>query len=469
MCVRGTLRGALARYGACRKLSVAALLCVLCLVVYYHHVGTSTGNTNYLVAVTNLQSFSEVSRQYSEQQSAGISSHVPLIFRPALNASVVVKKDVVSAVISALTSPTTNTDHEQVLTTTSKAVVSSSLPKTVNKPISNLHRANSASQSKRNTHYIPSSRVPQVLLLYGTDAYKQSVQVRIFLESYRIAFKHTSLTKGRYLITGNGSSAVKLDNLALVIVVANVHASLVGPYMEYCQLKKLPIIWAVIPMSDQSEMAAPMLPRLEMTTLKSDAILHVGFSKTYPFYYARPGTPTTPSAVTVPSGRDWTAFAVKTSDDSHVTSLDLNSKSAPTTAPNTDTGAVSHKESVADPSTSDVTNNYRTMVEVGFLSDRFGDAEYVQEASVIEDLGLFDGVRKIVIGSPLKFWLSHLVLLDAVRVLCEGVTLVRGGRERMVMVDIDDVFLAPEGTRMTPDDVQVLNNACMYSCTVCPS
>ena len=31
----------------------------------------------------------------------------------------------------------------------------------------------------------------------------------------------------------------------------------------------------------------------------------------------------------------------------------------------------------------------------------------------------------------------------------------RVGRERWVMVDIDDVFVAPEGTRMTVEDAQM--------------
>ena len=102
-------------------------------------------------------------------------------------------------------------------------------------------------------------------------------------------------------------------------------------------------------------------------------------------------------------------------------------------------------------------DNYQTLVEITSLhGNRLStDLNYTTEAAAIEDAGKFDGVRKIFIGLPIKFWLAKLLLLDALYQLCGGVRLGMEGRQRWVMVDIDDVFVAPEGRRMTEEDVQV--------------
>ena len=104
-----------------------------------------------------------------------------------------------------------------------------------------------------------------------------------------------------------------------------------------------------------------------------------------------------------------------------------------------------------EPGTKNGTNGYRVLVEVRVKT---GETDFTNVPVVLEDMGGRDGVRKIVMGAPVRFWLSHLMLLESVHQLSDG-RLVREGRERMVMVDIDDIFLAPEGRRMRVDDVQV--------------
>ncbi|KAL2078323.1 hypothetical protein ACEWY4_026008 [Coilia grayii] len=75
-------------------------------------------------------------------------------------------------------------------------------------------------------------------------------------------------------------------------------------------------------------------------------------------------------------------------------------------------------------------------------------------ATVIQDLGLHDGIQRVLFGGSLSFWLHKLVFVDAVAFLT-------GGRlslslERHLLVDVDDIFVGKEGTRMKVSDVEAL-------------
>ncbi|XP_074194674.1 bifunctional heparan sulfate N-deacetylase/N-sulfotransferase 4 isoform X3 [Rhinolophus sinicus] len=75
-------------------------------------------------------------------------------------------------------------------------------------------------------------------------------------------------------------------------------------------------------------------------------------------------------------------------------------------------------------------------------------------ATVIHDRGLRDGVQRVLFGSDLSFWLHKLVFLDAVSFLSgDRLTL---SLDRYVLVDIDDIFVGKEGTRMNVKDVKAL-------------
>jgi len=73
--------------------------------------------------------------------------------------------------------------------------------------------------------------------------------------------------------------------------------------------------------------------------------------------------------------------------------------------------------------------------------------------SVVQDLGLHDGIQRVLFGNNLAFWLHKLVLVDAVAFLT-GKRLSLS-LERHLLVDIDDIFVGKEGTRMNTDDVKV--------------
>ena len=64
------------------------------------------------------------------------------------------------------------------------------------------------------------------------------------------------------------------------------------------------------------------------------------------------------------------------------------------------------------------------------------------------------GPPKIFMGSPVKFWLTKILLMDILRTFSPK-PMLRFDRRRWVMIDIDDIFVAPEGLKMTKEDVQV--------------
>uniref|UniRef100_A0A3B3BE32 Bifunctional heparan sulfate N-deacetylase/N-sulfotransferase 1 n=1 Tax=Oryzias melastigma TaxID=30732 RepID=A0A3B3BE32_ORYME len=75
--------------------------------------------------------------------------------------------------------------------------------------------------------------------------------------------------------------------------------------------------------------------------------------------------------------------------------------------------------------------------------------------SVVQDLGLHDGIQRVLFGNNLNFWLHKLVFVDAVAFLT-GKRLSLS-LERYILVDIDDIFVGKEGTRMKVPDVKIIS------------
>ncbi|KAI8040766.1 hypothetical protein M5D96_006709, partial [Drosophila gunungcola] len=74
--------------------------------------------------------------------------------------------------------------------------------------------------------------------------------------------------------------------------------------------------------------------------------------------------------------------------------------------------------------------------------------------TVLQDRGQLDGIQRVLFGSSLRFWLHRLVFLDALSYLSHGQLSLN--LERMILVDIDDIFVGEKGTRLRPDDVRAL-------------
>uniref|UniRef100_A0A8D0N529 [heparan sulfate]-glucosamine N-sulfotransferase n=1 Tax=Sus scrofa TaxID=9823 RepID=A0A8D0N529_PIG len=73
-------------------------------------------------------------------------------------------------------------------------------------------------------------------------------------------------------------------------------------------------------------------------------------------------------------------------------------------------------------------------------------------ATVIQDLGLHDGIQRVLFGNNLNFWLHRLIFIDAISFL-SGKRLMLS-LDRYILVDIDDIFVGKEGTRMNVKDVK---------------
>ena len=73
---------------------------------------------------------------------------------------------------------------------------------------------------------------------------------------------------------------------------------------------------------------------------------------------------------------------------------------------------------------------------------------------VLVDRDLIPGVVTVLIGMDIRFWLTKLILMDIIRSY-SSLPLLRFDNRRWVMVDIDDIFVAPQGLRMTTSDVEV--------------
>ncbi|VDD82768.1 unnamed protein product [Mesocestoides corti] len=83
----------------------------------------------------------------------------------------------------------------------------------------------------------------------------------------------------------------------------------------------------------------------------------------------------------------------------------------------------------------------------------------VYQSLVIEDIGRIDGIKRILFAfPPLQHWSTSLLLSDATHYLLKPSAILEYdlGLLRYIHVDIDDVFVARQGSRMTPTDVKAL-------------
>ncbi|XP_029434510.1 bifunctional heparan sulfate N-deacetylase/N-sulfotransferase 4-like [Rhinatrema bivittatum] len=75
-------------------------------------------------------------------------------------------------------------------------------------------------------------------------------------------------------------------------------------------------------------------------------------------------------------------------------------------------------------------------------------------ATVIQDLGLHDGIQRVLFGNNLNFWLHKVIFVDSVSFLSGKKFHL--SLDRYILVDIDDIFVGKERTRMNANDVKAL-------------
>jgi len=117
----------------------------------------------------------------------------------------------------------------------------------------------------------------------------------------------------------------------------------------------------------------------------------------------------------------------------------------------------------------DITVPFISGTEWTFMNIESGDfipvasVEYVNKDTqqsvkypmMVVDRGYNDGVKRVFIGNPLESWIVKVLFLDAVRHFSAQPVLDLD-LKRYILVDIDDIFVAPAGTRMNVDDVHAL-------------
>ena len=81
------------------------------------------------------------------------------------------------------------------------------------------------------------------------------------------------------------------------------------------------------------------------------------------------------------------------------------------------------------------------------------DGSTIQYVTAIQDQGLFDGIQRVIFGNSFHLWIHRPLFMDSLSFLSHGKFSV--SLDRYMLIDIDDIFVAQEGTRMIPADVQV--------------
>ncbi|XP_043198896.1 bifunctional heparan sulfate N-deacetylase/N-sulfotransferase-like [Amphibalanus amphitrite] len=94
------------------------------------------------------------------------------------------------------------------------------------------------------------------------------------------------------------------------------------------------------------------------------------------------------------------------------------------------------------------------MAELGGPELAAGRLQGAPLTVVVQDCGYHDGIRRVLFGVSPMFWLSKLLLLDALSYLSHG--RLAGDLERRILVDVDDIFVGKAGTRMKPADVEAM-------------
>jgi heparan sulfate N-deacetylase/N-sulfotransferase NDST2 len=79
---------------------------------------------------------------------------------------------------------------------------------------------------------------------------------------------------------------------------------------------------------------------------------------------------------------------------------------------------------------------------------------------ILQDKGETDGIRRVLFGAGLKFWLHRLLLIDALSYASRGRLSV--SLKRYILIDVDDIFVGERGTRLKKSDVEV-STYCLHN------
>ena len=355
----------------------------------------------------------------------------------------------------------------------------------------------------------------QVLLVYTSRSLRTAGYMKVFLESQRVDFSmyyHSVASQPALTVLSGGRKVARFAMIIVTDMVAtfsNWTDNERQLYLSYCRQYNVSLIFISQLATDQpgfSNGRQLTLNNLRARIVYSEAVEYLELNSSHKFYYAKSGEKVT----RLPANTLWQVFEPlvhqksrdqMTGQQNHVTNAHshmtvqqghvTNAHSHMTNMHVDDATNGKHRRSrrhlqivventqvardhqvhaTVSGSTAKNKNEEQSHVESNFevllsINYQTNGSQYATSPVVISDKGKVDGVKKVFIGGPITFWLMKLLLLDVIRDLTSHYPVLKFGRQRWVMVDIDDIFVAPKGRKMTPSDVQVKSTPSLTLCS----
>ena len=341
----------------------------------------------------------------------------------------------------------------------------------------------------------------QVLLVYTSGSLRTVGYMKVFLESQRVDFSmYCHSVASQPALTTVLSGGRKVARFALIIVtdVIAMFSNWTDDgrqlYLSYCRQYNVSLIFISQLATDQPGFTngrQPTLSNLRTRTVYSEAVEYLELNSSHKFYYAKSGEKIT----RLPANTLWQLFEPLvhresrdhmtvqqdhvTNTHNHVTNMHIDDatndkhhrsrrhlqmvvENTPLTRDYQAHATVSNSRKNKNEEQSHVKSNFAVLLSMNYQTN---GSKSATSPVVVSDRGKVDGVKKVFIGGPITFWLIKLLLLDVIRDLTSHHPVLRFGRERWVMVDIDDIFVAPKGRKMTPSDVQVKTTPSFTLCS----
>ena len=310
--------------------------------------------------------------------------------------------------------------------------------------------------------------LPRVLLIYNNFSIDSAKRVKVFLQTQRIDFDVYSTSKNRTpppLSKLSTETDEVIGRYALILCAdIGVLFNRVGQaghlFYEYSHAFNVSIIaverTAVDVLRGYAESRFKYGKYL-ILPVRSGSIVHVMVDDKRQWLFTKGGVTVT----SIPRSAHWQVFLTiesqnvnnKLHNDSHVSSEKaLNHLSLQFLRRRTE------DTSLISPS---VLANLKYAVSYSNTTR----VSHRTSPLVLVDRDVIPGVVTVLIGMDMRFWLTKLLLMDIIRSY-SSTPLLRFDNKRWVMVDIDDIFVAPQGLRMTTSDVEVVTcNYAAYTCS----
>ena len=303
--------------------------------------------------------------------------------------------------------------------------------------------------------------LPRILLIYDNFSIDSAKRVKVFLQTQRIDFDFYSTSKNR---TPPPLSKLSTETDEVIGRYALILCADIGIFFnrldqakrrlfyEYSRAFNISIIAVKRTAFDQlRSYAGPPFTyeKYLISPVKSAFMNHIKVDDKRQWLYTKGGITVTK----IPKSAHWQVFL--TTESQNVNNrLDNDPQVASERASNLQNHLSleylhrrPHNTSLANPC---------VLANLKYTTSYLNSTRVSHRTSplVLVDSDVIPGVVTILIGMDVRFWLTKLILLDIIKSY-SSLPLLRFDNKRWVMVDIDDIFVAPQGLRMTTSDVEV--------------